>query len=337
MKNTPSTHALSKREVDEDLSCLKLLYKNAYAGLDYFKKSENLDISKLSFNSASINTSMQLFENIIEHHQLFYDLHFQITLGNNTWRFFKPDLDNYPIMDSKKTVFKKIEENLYYLKPGDLKELNKIQTEAIEFIAKNDFPLIIDLRNNGGGRDTFPFQLSEVIYKKGHRIPLNFSKTKYGAIPFMGLAMSIYLTNGNIYDDSFRYVFNAAKEFQKDNFFKFYEYKADPVEYRYGKRDQAYQSNIILWTNRLCASACETFVEKLQPLHNVRTVGENTAGGIHLSNPATFQLPNSKIIISLPITYQDYENDAPEGEGYNADIKLDNLSTIDEVIKYLLD
>ena len=65
------------------------------------------------------------------------------------------------------------------------------------------------------------------------------------------------------------------------------------------KASAVYTRPVYVLVNRKTASSGESTTQVLRSLPNVEVVGENTAGYIHFGNKGQFQLPYSKIVISI--------------------------------------
>jgi hypothetical protein len=185
------------------------------------------------------------------------------------------------------------------------------------------------------------YKLARVLHLKNNKIPSNLNKTKLSLLSLSGLVNQSFINADLATGDEREYYFQegetvlssimeAESEGYKLNDIEIEEEQLDGM---IGQREIEYKSKIILWINKQCASACETFVEKLEGLRNVTIVGENTMGALHFGNPATFELPNSKLQVTLPYRLEEYDNDAPEGIGYKPDIYLHKNATIKEIYK----
>jgi len=275
------------------------------------------------------------------YHSGFVDYHFKIATKGKAWSpAFELDNSNYPKNNPSETSTKIINKTLVF-KPGNLTDISNDQKEFLKWVEENDSPFVIDLRNNGGGENTLANELARKVYSKGEKIPGNINREKIGILSFTGFANYFFLeastTEGDerdYYQESGMEILNVIKEAEEENIPLFeIEIEEEELEDMIGQRNSIYKSTIVLWINKFCASACETFVEKLSQLTNVIVVGENTMGALHFGNPTTFELPYSKIQITLPYRFETYDNDAPEGVGYSPDIHINKNATILELLE----
>jgi len=81
------------------------------------------------------------------------------------------------------------------------------------------------------------------------------------------------------------------------------------MAYQTGLSDQPrYPGRVILLTDALCASSCESLVEFFQELPNAITVGENTAGSVHFADVGILLLPNSQLMVQIPTDFWRYKD-----------------------------
>jgi C-terminal processing protease CtpA/Prc len=63
----------------------------------------------------------------------------------------------------------------------------------------------------------------------------------------------------------------------------------------------AFAQPIYILIDRDCGSSCELLVEALERLPKVQTVGEATSGTVQFGNRGSLYLPNSHIVVGIPI------------------------------------
>lgn len=320
---------LSQSQVKEDLSCLKIILSQYYAY--HITYPENQIVARLE--NALINpqpvSNVDLLNQIFSFHEGFSDLHVSYQAAGMQKRF-----------ETQNPVAVKLSEDLIddqiyerdqytYFKPGKLlPSLTAGQSSFIKYISKDDRPLVIDLRGNRGGDNTFAFALIDVLFTKDQHVPGSIVTQVSGAIPYIGLCVSTSI----IYGDEVKDFCNQVKEqFGSLQFSQLLSKKLEVEKRQFlGKREALYLSPIILITDSLCTSACETIVEKLSAHPNVKTIGAHTGGALHFGNAMSFLLPNSGIWLAIPSRAEVYENQAAEGIGYlpNVESNYVDLDTL---------
>ena len=61
-------------------------------------------------------------------------------------------------------------------------------------------------------------------------------------------------------------------------------------------------SNVLIYTGKRCGSSCEQFVLNTKDKPNVRSIGQNTAGGIDFSNLLRKTLPSGELVLKYAST-----------------------------------
>lgn len=316
--------SLSKDQVQEDLLCLKIVLSQFYAYHVTYPNNEIENRVEKAISNAKPMLSTELIDQIFSFHTGYVDIHLSYQGGNIDKRFKK-----------QKPVTVKLSEELAeeqilersqytYFKPGKLlPKLTDAQQKFINYVVKNDRPLVIDLRGNRGGDNTLAFALIDVLFTKDQHVPGSTVTQITGGMPYIGQCV----TTSIVYGDAVKNFCNQVKQFFGDLPFSQLLSKQLEVEVREfkGKREKQYLSPIFLITDSLCASACETIVEKISALPNVKTVGSHTGGALHFGNMMSFVLPNSGIWIAIPSRAETYENQAAEGVGYAPNIDSESI------------
>ncbi|MCS6824452.1 MAG: S41 family peptidase [Cytophagaceae bacterium] len=151
---------------------------------------------------------------------------------------------------------------------------------------QNTDGLIIDLRNNGGGRVNNIYKLINRFVTEKTLIGREYEKSGPGLNDFK-LSIEQYA--------------EPAKD-EKGNPLLQYLYKP-----------------IVLLTNRSCYSACNSFVAGMSILNNVTIVGDQTGGGGGL--PTSYQLPNGWVY-RISTTYSELPDGFNIEHGIPADIHI---------------
>lgn len=323
--------ALSAEQVKEDLSCLKIIFQNFYVGQLGYPAINLIGRIDEAIPLAQSISSKDLLKKVFRLHQGMADIHLEYKLWSEPeagLRFqqrstqevgLDEDLEEEKIIDRERYI---------YFRPGSLVSSTRPQREFIDTVRATDKNLVIDLRGNPGGENYFGFALAKALHTQAQKIPVATRYQVSSPLQRLGFSVTLLMV-GHEQAESF---WNRLKNEIKDMSFQdLLPYKLEKEsEILVGERETPFKSQVILLTDGGCISACETVVEKLVNLPNVRRVGANTAGGIHFSNAMTFMLPNSGIVASIPSLYYQYEADAPETVGYPVHesktfIKIDSL------------
>jgi hypothetical protein len=320
-----SEKTLSKTQVLQDLDCLKIILKNKYSAIDYFRNIDLLERIDRAKKSSESSSTTGLLRIIGEIHEGITDAHLSYSVyGGENLRLFTPK--NNPVELKQDFPEEAIIENdkYTYFRPGFLdSSLSEGKEAFINYIDNNVKNLVIDLRGNGGGDDELAKQLVESLFTINEHVPSTEKIQIDSLFREAGFCISLTL-----------HEYCSAADYCKDVEAKLAGKKiSDVIPFtlsRYsqkfeGKRQAKFKSKIVLLIDSGCASSCETIVEKLSAHPNAILVGQNTMGALHFSNAVTFMLPNSGIITKVPTLFHKYEFDAVEGEGYPPSIRLDYI------------
>jgi hypothetical protein len=311
---------LSQIQVQEDLSCLKIVLSQYYAYHITYPSNEIVSRLEKAMSNAKPLSNIEFLDQIFSFHNGYTDLHMSYQTAGVQKRFeiqnpiavkLSEDLNAEQIYERSEYT---------YFKPGKLlPELTAGQSAFIEYLTKNDRPLVIDLRGNRGGDNAFAFSLVDVLFAKEQHVPGSAVTQVAGGLPYVGLVVTASYHYGDAVKD-FRN--QITQLFGSLPFDQLLSKKLD-VENRnfVGKRPARYTAPIFLITDSQCTSACETIVEKISAHPNVKTIGAHTGGALHFGNAMSFILPNSGILIAVPSRAETYENQAGEGIGYVPNIE----------------
>jgi hypothetical protein len=324
---------LTAQQVREDLECLKIVLANSYAlRLQY---PENLILERLTnaIAGAAPTNSKMLSDKIFALHAGWPDLHLSYQVGGGRSNRFETQNPVNVAISEELEPEKIYERATYtYYKPGDLlPTLTQPQADFISYIKNNDANVVLDLRGNGGGDNTFGQALLDSLFTANQHIPQSQKSQVVGPLTFIGFCNTLRIS----YEVEGVHFCNQIKEMVSGLSFPELvstSVEVEKIEYQ-GKRNEAYLSNIFVLIDSGCASACETIVEKIAAHPRATLVGAHTAGALHFSNPLSLKLPNSGIWIKIPTRFESFENDAPEGVGYAPAIET-NFIDLDRMNKY---
>jgi hypothetical protein len=323
--------SLSPDQVKEDLSCLKIIFENFYVGQLGYPNVNLIGRIDKEISKSGSTTSKELMKRMFKLHHGMADIHLVYKLWSEpeSGLSFKPssklnvtlaeDLEKEKIIEREKYI---------YFRPGSLITFSQPQRSFINKVQVTDKNLVIDLRGNPGGENFFGFALASALHTKDQKIPVATRIQVNSIFQRIGFGVTLLILE---HEQAENYWNKVKSDIQGLKFEQILPYNLErETEIIRGKRVTPFRSQVVLLTDGGCISACETVVEKLVNLPNVRRLGANTAGGIHFSNAMTFMLPNSGIITSIPSLYYQYEADAPETVGYpvhelRSYIKLDEI------------
>lgn len=317
---------LTANEVKEDLECLKIVLRDHYVAIDFYKDIPILTRLDEKIQNSYPSSSIDLIDNIFEIHDGAIDIHIAYSLWHSDYfkSFYKPNKAN--VKASEEFAKEKVLDlkGFIYFKPGDLRDtISKPQMDFVEFVRDNDKNLVIDMRGNPGGDDPFIDLLTETLFSQTQTVPKSYRYEVDSLFKRAGLCISLKVMG---YSSANQYCDNIKSEIQGKTLEDVMSFSiVESGEEFFGRRKTDYQSKIKLLIDSGCASACETLVERLSWHPQVQVIGQNTAGALHFSNAIQIMLPNSGIIASIPTLLHTYENDAPEGVGYAPDIYLDYI------------
>lgn len=186
--------------------------------------------------------------------------------------------------------------------------------DAVVALERHD-AIIIDLRGNSGGDDTTAYRIAQALsgefLRRDHayKVSLHSSAAFALQINSITLAIAEARRTGQPVD--------ALLELQRDRFRRLRaaeEHGPELAREELGplvplpERFTPYEGRVILLVDRRCGSSCETGVEVLRQLPGAVVIGENTAGALHSGNAGRLLLPNSKLLVMIPMHYVRYED-----------------------------
>lgn len=172
--------------------------------------------------------------------------------------------------------------------------------------------LVIDLRENGGGNVSNSIRLTQYLadksFKVGDTVAAISRKFEYGR----------YIKPRLLYWMAMN--FGARKE--KDGSIHYRRYER---HYYAPKETNHFNGKVYLVQGGYTFSAATMFISQLQGQSNVKVVGEETGGGYY-GNSAMhipkITLPNSGIVVSLPMYRLVMNKQRPKGRGIMPDIMI---------------
>jgi hypothetical protein len=214
-------------------------------------------------------------------------------------------------------------ENEYaYLRIATFDYPGTIKQNAFENFCNNSFELlqskknirslIIDLRENSGGRLYNAFLLYSFLTQQ----PFNeferaICKIKY--IPYRQYLEKDFIANKKAYVDE-----NLEKKFTARLNTDFFTMPDSLIE-NWQPNDIHYSGNVYIITNSGVASAASYFAVMVKNAGRGKVVGEETLGGAYSGNGFTtlkYELPNSKINFSFPYVHFIYTNKEEKNSGH---------------------
>ncbi|MFG1486024.1 S41 family peptidase [Halobacteriovorax sp. RZ-1] len=328
---------LNKEKIDLDVNLVEYTLKNSYSG--YFFKNKNnveLGIKKLKESVVNIesikpgdfcNVLGESFSHVQDEH-----LTFQFGPRKCARNTFVGNVGKRIDSEEKRlwTVKKVVEGNSnvlvitisWFASPssnkwdGMLREI-KTHLDKIDFV-------VVDLRGNSGGDDTIGYQLAKLL-TGGSQFSTPYAN-QYKVVTRPGLESRANLSSFLAY--------NAESKKQKDFFTDFI--KRDKQKYTNYKQETAIVNKVlpkvvkakalrpvVILQDRACASSCESTIDFFEYIDDVTRVGENTAGQVQFGNLGFVVLPESRIQINIPSTFNSYrDNRFIESIGIKPDVNV---------------
>lgn len=183
-------------------------------------------------------------------------------------------------------------------------------------LLKNKEYIIIDIRGNSGGVEYYPRRLLEKLYNNGDdskndTISIFLNKADSGLVELHSNTISKqeYLLSlaSNQSEKMIKY-YKEQYDFQLEKETKYYTSKGK-ISVSLSQFDLwSIDSSIIVITDNYTASVAEKFIGYLYMLNknNITIIGENTSGSYTYGGSIKYELPNSKIKITL--SSQSYKN-----------------------------
>ena len=183
-------------------------------------------------------------------------------------------------------------------------------------LLKNKEYIIIDIRGNSGGVEYYPRRLLEKLYNNGDdskndTISIFLNKADSGLVELHSNTISkqeYLLSLASNQSEKMMKYYKEQYDFQLEKETKYYTSKGK-IPVSLSQFDLwSIDSSIIVITDNYTASVAEKFIGYLYMLNknNITIIGENTSGSYTYGGNIKYELPNSKIKITL--SSQSYKN-----------------------------
>ena len=228
-----------------------------------------------------------------------------------------------PYNKYKKEGFTIIEHRTASANEANRDQLKRLAEEAKEL--KDNKYLIIDLRGNAGGADTYASDWVE-----------NFT----GVEPGEGIIESSLVTDtaNRLLLNSFNQLYGLSYEELEPEYLKLFEKtESGWTEINYHEyRVIENKTLIIVLIDNGVASAGESFVNYLNQMENVILIGTNTAGLLGFGNMGMCNLPNSKVQLSISKTISlPPDLTSREGRGYYPDFWVEPNKALTTAVSFI--
>lgn len=178
--------------------------------------------------------------------------------------------------------------------------------------------VVLDMRGNGGGDDSFGYQLSDLLAGKKLKSPYGpqwTSQTPESSQLFVN-AFEDWMRQEekdgkqrppHLIELKQKYEEKRDKAINRDLLeWKKERFNQDEGEFEVEK---SIKKSIYILVDAGCASSCESTIDFFEYNTFAKTVGENTAGYIHYGNNGKVFLKNSGIAIQMAISFNKYVDD----------------------------
>lgn len=290
----PLDQTISKEEFAQDLDCLMGVLRDCYGGYDHFGPSRFLAARDAVLREMEMGYGFNSAVESLKRH--FYDVvkdgHFSIgetesEPGQFAYAVRYDEWNGIPVIDCKR---------FYCENEAERAELDGFVESAARY--RSDDPLILDLRDNSGGSDTY-------IY--------DFMLGLFGVEPCYGcrfIQRYSPLLRTYLRREGFPVPFAGNVEVRED--------EAVPIE--------SSKPIYVLFNERTFSSG-ESAVAYLKTVSSVVTVGEHTGGAFSFGNCLRIYLPNSHLPVYFGtgmVLYEKTRNIDAEG-GFRGDISLEEF------------
>lgn len=294
--------SITKEQFLEDINCLFETLNTSYGLYEYygderFQKAKNDICQKLRDTEFEFNKAVSLLKD--ELYSFIQDGHF--TIGRRTPEPDEPSYD-YAIRYSTLHGIDVIEcKKFWYDTKEEREQLDQFVANAVKY--RTDDPLIIDLRDNAGGSDTFIWE---------------FIKGLFGVE--VGFPMKFIQKNSQLFKDYCRIEMPD------------WEYEFGP-ELEIHEEDAAIletSKKIYVLFNENTCSAGESAIAFLKSISGTTLVGTHTGGCFVCGNCIWVNLPNSHIPVRFGTgmcLYEKTRNMDAEG-GFKGDISYEEFTRL---------
>ena len=318
---------LSANEMDEDISMVQFALEHAYIGSRYLP-SENFQKLKESVHSLKTREAMKAVDfctQVGNSLQAALDSHLSAQINKQRCGFQTEYVSsvgsNYgkQVKQAWEIQYRRVKKrkipilSIHFLPAFDASDW-KGYPEAVE-VLKTFESIVVDLRDNGGGDDSRGYEPAESLAgqppESAYKAPLELNTVE--AISSFKNTMIWYQKaigqdrgDGQQYAGMIEGLKRKLVEAQNGNLPEVSE--AHDGQNSVSNKSSPYEGTVYVLVNRKTASSGESSAEALRALPKAKLVGENTAGYIHFGNKGQFQLPHSKIVISMGTHFTAYKD-----------------------------
>lgn len=324
-KNINPSQMISESALRYDKDELLYALKNVYSGSQHLPKMEfrNLisDIENIGGSMRAIEFCKKIalaFEQVSDNHlrAKFTDngCHGEVKTNPRVGKNFYSEANDIPWAVKLEKIKNK---NVLFISITSFPQNNSPKwngfLEKVSSHLTSAKAVVLDMRGNGGGDDSYGFRLAELL-----------SGTKNLKAPYADQwqwnkpeSFQLFV---NLFSDWENYLISEGKPVppyiieKRDEFAK----KRDEViAGSFKAEDRQKHENLpiskslrplFILIDKECASSCESTTDYFEYVPNTTTVGENTAGFIHFSNNGLIILKNSGVMIQMATTFNTYRD-----------------------------
>lgn len=349
---------LTKEQVAEDREILKFILNEAYAGRFVIpKKVMDQALANIDKISGAMKTQ-EFCDKAGQALSLIPDFHLHIrnkgtvcsrakerpesTVGKNlakkaqkTWLVEKRSSKNKNFLYIAISRFPSHKSKKW---DGFLNEVKKYHNPTL--------PVVLDLRSNGGGDDTFGYRLSAFFHKSEGEVdfPNPYDKQLTGQTAetqVLKVNVAKYWLRGDVserelLESHLKEQEKLLKEILNGGLPEVRVDYNDPIPE--GWEFSGFPNKIFILIDENCYSSCESTVDTFEYNPNVKRVGRATGGMVHFGNVSPAFLRHSKLYVQTP-THANIYRDGRfiEKVGIQPDITVDSgTDALDFVLKNLL-
>lgn len=352
-----SPEQLTAKQVEEDSKLLKFILKRAYAGRFVISK-EMMAMAYEEIDAIQGDMSTKSYcEQVGQTLSKIPDFHLHVRLNGKVCsrakKKTKATLGANIAKKQKKTWV--VEKRKYRRKNYLLISISRFPShkskkwqgfmEAVEKNYRSGMPVILDLRSNGGGDDTFGYRLSGFFHRsKNLNFPTPYEKQIVGQTPetqVLKVNVAKYWLRGDISEKRPLEIYLKEQEQVLEKILtenlpeqKITLNEKIPESWTF----KGHKSEIYILTDENCYSSCESTIDSFEYNPYVKKVGKATGGMLHFGNVSPAFLKHSKLYVQVP-THANiyYDRRFIEKKGIQPDLEVeDGQDALRYTLKYLL-